>query len=351
MQPRPLSSLVAALGSFACLGLLAFDALAQPASPAPTPGEAAATPAAGEAAAAEPSPEAVKEAGQRYERGLELYSEGDYGLAVIEFERAYELVPNYRVLYNIGQVRVQLGRYAKAKKALEEYLAKGGDEIKPERKDSVKSDLEMLAGRTALLTVITNEPGADIVLDSLVVGQSPLTEALLVDAGEHTLEVRKPGFYSKGSPVKLAGREETTVTLEITKVPEVTAGRTVVERVEGPVVKVDRTPMWVAWAATGAFAIGAGVVGYFGMTKANDLESMRTDFGVSRKQLDDTRDSARTLFIVSDSLTAATVVAGGVALYLTLTTSGGKSAPKDQAPPPKVGLRVGPGQLGLAGTF
>jgi hypothetical protein len=348
MQPRPLSSLVAALGSFAFLGLLAFDALAQPASPAP---EAA----TGEAAAAQPSPEAVKEAGQRYERGLELYSEGDYGLAVIEFERAYELVPNYRVLYNIGQVRIQLGRYAKAKKALEEYLEKGGDEIKRERKDAVKSDLEMLAGRTALLTVITNEPGADIVLDSLVVGQSPLTEALLVDAGEHTLEVRKEGFYSKGSQVKLAGREETTVTLEITKVPEA-KGPTVVERIEAPVVKVDRTPMWIGWAATGALAIGAGVVGYFGITKANDLESMRTDYPVSRKQLDDTKKSAQTLFIVSDSLTAAAVVAGGVSLYLTLTTSGGgKPAPKDHAPPaappPKVGLRIGPNHLGLAGTF
>jgi hypothetical protein len=351
MKPRPLSFLVAVVGLFA------FDALAQPASKADAkPGDAAATaPAAGEAGAAQPSPEATKEAGQRYERGLELYSEGDYGLAVIEFERAYELVPNYRVLYNIGQVRIQLGRYAKAKKALEEYLEKGGDEIKQQRKDAVKSDLEMLAGRTALLTIITNEPGADIVLDSLVVGQSPLAGPLLVDAGEHTLEVRKPGYYPKGSQVKLAGREETTVTVEITKVPEAKAGPTVVERIEAPVAKVDRAPMWIAWAATGAFAVGAGVVGYFGMSKANDLESMRTDFGVSRKSLDDTKKSAQTLFIISDSLTAAAVVAGGVALYLTLTTSGSKAAPKDQAPPsappPKVSLRVGPNQLGLAGTF
>jgi hypothetical protein len=344
MHSRPLSFLVAAVG------LLASNAFGQTAAP---PAAAPASSAAGEAAPSEPSPDAVKEAGQRYERGLELYSEGDYGLAVIEFERAYELVPNYKVLYNIGQVRIQLGRYAKAKKALEEYLEKGGDQIKPERKDSVKRDLEMLAGRTAMLTVITNEPGADIVLDGLVVGQSPLTEPLLVDAGEHTLEVRKAGFYSKGSPVKLAGREETTVTVEITKVPEAKVGPTVVERIEAPVVKADRTPMWIGWAVTGALAVGAGVVGYFGITKANDLESMRTDFPVSRKQLDDTKKSAQTLFIVSDSLAAAAVVAGGVSLYLTLTTSGGPKAPKDKAPtpPPKVGLRVGPGQLTLAGTF
>src|SRR5262245_54376929 len=82
-----------------------------PASASPSPG-------------AGPSPEVVTEAKQRFDRGLELYAEGEYPLALIEFTRAYELVPNYRVLYNIGQVCIQLGQYANARRALEEYLTK-----------------------------------------------------------------------------------------------------------------------------------------------------------------------------------------------------------------------------------
>ena len=85
-----------------------------PSSAAPPPVDAA--------TAAGPSPEVVTEAKSRFDRGLELYNEGEYPLALIEFTRAYELVPNYRVLYNIGQVGIQLGQYANARRALEEAL-------------------------------------------------------------------------------------------------------------------------------------------------------------------------------------------------------------------------------------
>src|SRR4051812_29519826 len=74
-----------------------------------------------------PNQEAVREAGERYGRGLSLYSEGDYALAVIEFERAYALVSDYRVLYNVGQVRIQLGNYALARVARETKLRDGGE--------------------------------------------------------------------------------------------------------------------------------------------------------------------------------------------------------------------------------
>src|SRR6188768_803127 len=88
----------------------------------PQTGSGAAAPPA-EAAPA--GAEVLKGAGGRYTRGLALYGDGEFLLALVEFERAYQLSNNYKVLYNIGQVRIQLGRYAKAKEALEEYLKIG----------------------------------------------------------------------------------------------------------------------------------------------------------------------------------------------------------------------------------
>src|SRR5687768_2725567 len=101
----------------------------------------------------------VKEAAERYQRGLSIYAEGEYLLALVEFERAYQLSPDYRVLYNIGQVRVQLGRYAKAREALEQYMEQGGDAISADRKREVTADLEMLKMRTARLNIVTSEEG------------------------------------------------------------------------------------------------------------------------------------------------------------------------------------------------
>ena len=95
---------------------------ASAAAPAPAATPAASSQPNGESVgtgaqpAAEPAaqvqPADVEEARRRFDRGVKLYSEGDFTLAVIEFERAYELVANYRVLYNIGHVSIQLRQHA-----------------------------------------------------------------------------------------------------------------------------------------------------------------------------------------------------------------------------------------------
>jgi tetratricopeptide (TPR) repeat protein len=300
-------------------------------------------------AAAAPSEDAIKEAAERYQRGLSIYAEGEYLLALVEFERAYQLAPNYRVLYNIGQVRIQLGRYAKALESLQEYLKQGGDEINPDRREAVQNDLKMLGERTAKLRITINEPGADISLDGVSIGVAPLAEPIVVDAGEHKVEVRKGGFYDKSSAVTLAGREEAEVKLDIVQMPPSSVVERHTDRYVEP--KADRSLMWIGWAATGTLAVGAGVVGYLGVTKANDLESMRTDYGVSKNKLDETKNSARTLFMVSDIAGAAAVLAGGISLYLTLSSSSSSEKAPATAPAPKVGLGVGPGSVKLSGTF
>lgn len=297
----------------------------------------------------------AKEAAERYQRGLSIYAEGEYLLALVEFERAYQLSPDYRVLYNIGQVRVQLGRYAKAREALEEYLEKGGDAINADRKREVTADLEMLSQRTARLTIVTNESGADILIDDVVVGTSPLDTPIVVDAGEHKVELRKPGFYGRSSQVTLAGRDDLSVTIDIVAIPDRGTPRVVVERhtereVAAPAA--DRTMMWIGWSTTGALAIGAGVVGYFGITKANQLESRRTDYGVTSDELNDTKNSARTLFMIADVTGAAAIVVGGVSLYLTLA-GGSSEGPPAKAKPKSASVRafVTPRSAGVAGTF
>src|SRR4051812_42022924 len=173
------------------------SAWAQPEAPAPAT-----------AATAPPSAEVLKEAGERYARGLSLYGDGEFLLALVEFERAYQLSNNYKVLYNIGQVRIQLGRYAKAKEALEDYLKAGGANLSADRTQAVHKDLATLAERTASLNVVTPEAGADISLDGKIIGTSPLTAPLIVDAGEHNLVLHKSGFYDSAQSVTLAGHDQ-----------------------------------------------------------------------------------------------------------------------------------------------
>ncbi|MBV9946426.1 MAG: tetratricopeptide repeat protein, partial [Myxococcales bacterium] len=46
--------------------------------------------------------QASEDASVHFKRGLQLFDEGDYTLALVEFNRAYQLAPNYRALYNIA---------------------------------------------------------------------------------------------------------------------------------------------------------------------------------------------------------------------------------------------------------
>src|SRR6478735_2073738 len=292
------------------------------------------------------SAEVLKEAGERYARGLALYGDGEFLLALVEFERAYQLSNNFKVLYNIGQVRMQLGRYAKAKEALEDYLKAGGSTLSAERTQAVNKDLATLAERTASLNIVASEVGADISLDGKVIATSPLTEPLIVDAGEHNLVLHKAGFYDAAQSVTLAGHDQLELKIELKAIPlaaqsKPTDGRTA----QGTPSKPSHTAMWATWGATGALAATAGAVGYFGISKANELESMRTDYGVTRGELDKAQSQARTLLAISDVAAGLAIATGGVALYLTL------SRPSEKPAPSGVALGIAPDGVRLRGSF
>jgi tetratricopeptide (TPR) repeat protein len=286
----------------------------------------------------------LKEAGERYARGLALYGDGEFLLALVEFERAYQLSNNYKVLYNIGQVRIQLGRYAKAKEALEDYLKAGGTSLSAERTQAVNKDLATLEERTASLNVVTSEAGADISLDGKVIGTSPLTAPVIVDAGEHNLVLHKSGFYDSAQSVTLAGHDQLELKVELKPIPVATQNTPGDTRPTQVATKTSRTAMWATWGATGALAVTAGVVGYFGVSKANDLDAMRTTYGVTRDELDKAHKSARTLLAISDVAAGLAVVTGGVALYLTL------SHPSEK-PASSVAVGIAPDGLRLRGSF
>ncbi|HET9955652.1 MAG TPA: PEGA domain-containing protein [Polyangiaceae bacterium] len=300
-------------------------------------------------AAGERTEEEVRKAGEHYDRGLKLYTEGDHALAVIEFERAYRIVPDYRVLYNIGQVHIQLAHYAKARGALEQYVKEGGNQISADRRAAVQSDLEMLTARTATLRVQTNVPGAEILVDDSSVGVAPLDQPLLLDAGEHRVTVQMRGYETRTKQLTLAGRDNTELKVEIEKRAEGQSS-IIVQKVGA---ESDRTTwLWATWSATGAFAIASVTTELLGAKAASDLKNLRADPDATRSELDSASRRARTLLTVGDVLGGLAIASGGVALYMTLSSD--KSEPeKDRAPVSKgrVALVVQPSYLGIRGSY
>lgn len=302
-----------------------------------------------------------EEAAERFARGLRFYEDGDYRLALIEFERAYELVPNYRVLYNIGQVAIQLGRFARARHALEKYLELGGPQLSEERRRAVEADMEMLGARTAHLDVSTTPPGAQVLVDDVPYGVTPLEGPLLLDAGEHTIVLRLEGHQNWSRRITLAGAEE--LELQAVLAPEEDERQVVIvqQGQQTPVAppQIDQSDQErgpsaaaIGWTTTGALAAGAIFSGVMGLVKAGDFQDLKNTPNTAPGDLQAHASETSNWFLATDILAATAAVAAGVSLYLTLKKPAAKVKPAEgSASSTSMRLGLSPRQVVLTGTF
>lgn len=312
------------------------------------PSPASAGAAAGDSAA-------KQEAARRFEHAIKLYEEGDYTLALAEFERVYELVPDYRVLYNISQVSIQLGRYARAFRTLKDYLSRGAAEMAPDRAAAVQADLAQLAGKVARVSVRVDQAGAQINVDGVAMGRSPMAEPLVVDVGEHQVQVQLPGYVAQSQTLTLAGgdRRDATFTLERAPAADATTSsqrdkpRAVAPVRAAPAPSHRGTWLGLGWAATGTLAAGAIVSGALGATAAGDLRDLRATAGPSRAELDHAQSRAATRLLVADVLGAAAVATGVVTLYFQVSGSP-REKPATHAARSGWRLSVGPSRVAFS---
>jgi tetratricopeptide (TPR) repeat protein len=294
------------------------------------------------------------EARDRFATGLKLYEEGEFSLALIEFERAYTLVPDHRVLYNIGQVNTQLGRYARAVRSLRQYLSEGAELVPQERQESVKNDLNMLAARTASLFVQTRINDAEVLLDNDVIATTPMVAPVLVDAGEHRLTVRKTGYLPQTKPLALAGRDEVSIEMTLEAEPKrfTTEKTVIVERRTSPQIKsTDQRSLYLllGWSGVGLLSAGWATAGYVGYAANQDRNDLRKTLQSSNSELNRLETKTKNWYLASDIFGATSIIAAGSMLYYTLSGS----TVRERKPSTKSGwfLNANPRQIVLTRSF
>lgn len=288
-------------------------------------------------------PKRTDEARIRFQRGVELYKDGDYRASIIEFRRAYELVPSWRIQYNLAQACAEVQDHPCTLRALEAYLAGGGAEVPEDRRTAVEAELRRVRGRVARVHVTVNREGADVLVDEATVGKSPLAEAALVGAGRRKVSAILPSGQTQTKLVDVAGGDDLTVALEFVDAPVVVApvARDVpVARAEEP---PSRTPVVIGLVATGVLAAGTATTGILGLSAKSDFDKELDRLPGSEDAIAKARSRTDTFATVTDVLGAATLVAAGVTVYLALT----RHAP----PKPSVGLTILPSPTGIAGRF
>ncbi len=246
---RRLGAAAAVLAALCGLGAARADE-AKPAGPAASAGSAA---SAASAAATK------AEARQRFDQGLRLFEKGENAAALAEFKRAYDLIPNILVLYNIGLVYAAMDRPVDAVDALDKVLD-GASGLAPSQAQKARQVRADQAARIAEIMVVTDKP-AVIEVDGVELGRTPLERPLRLASGAHVLSALAPGCLPARRELTLAGRTTQTLTLALLPTESSNAHLTLMVPVPGVEVFVNGQRAGLTPLATSvAVAPGAAVI-------------------------------------------------------------------------------------------
>jgi hypothetical protein len=158
--------------------------------------------------AAEPDAATRDAAREHFRLGVELFREGAFAAALAELKRAYALVADHRVHYNIAQTQLALENYVAARASFQRYLDEGGVLIEPRRRREIEAELLELSRRMGTLHIEVAAPSAEIAIDGVVVGQTPLEGGVHVSVGKHSVRARRADGATASETVDVLGGDE-----------------------------------------------------------------------------------------------------------------------------------------------
>ncbi len=262
----------------------------------------------------------AREASRHFQRGVDLYNEGDIRGALVEFKRAYLLLPRATVLYNIGQAEFQLQEYASALRTLERFLTDTGPNAA--HRPEVQQTVEVLRGRVGQIALTSDPGGCEVSIDDQPAGTTPLPEPLLVSIGRRKVSLLCAGLPRATRDVEVAAGQTVRLDLKVAPSPPPAAPALATAPTPAPARRpvVRRgTAAWIVAAGLTAATIGSYTAA---MMESRQLDHLRRIYPISARQLDDQARLTSRLALVGDSFAAGAVAAAIVGGYLRWTSPG-----------------------------
>ncbi len=300
------------------------------------------------------APVGVEEGRTRFNRGVDLYKEGNFHGALAEFRAAFAAAPSYRIHYNLGQTLYQLQDYAGAVRALDQYLAEGRDKLDADRIKDVEGDLAKLRPRIAKITFVVNVPNPEVTVDDEPRGTLENQE-LFVSGGRHRIAVTAPGYQTENRALDIAGAQQLELKFDLKPISTAAAADSRPQPLARPlVVAKRRTPFYIGAMATLVLGAGTGISAILASRRQSDYGKA---LGVvdNARGIDEARRATRSTALVADVFGGATVLAAGLTLIAYALTSGTERVTTTAASAaprrPNWVPVVGPSSVGARCTF
>jgi hypothetical protein len=145
---------------------------------------------------------------QLLEEGSTLEGKGDLQRAYVAYLAGWGLEHHFAVAANLGAVELQLGKPRDAAEHLTIALRAFPQGKYPSQRAVVEEKLREASKRVTRLEIQVDKPGAEVLVDGKVIGQSPLVDAIFVEPGTHKIEARLGGKTDSRSSTATAGGTE-----------------------------------------------------------------------------------------------------------------------------------------------
>ena len=202
---------------------------------------------------------------------------------------------------------------AAALKAFQQYLADGGAKVSTARRKEAQAAIDELRNKVGQLKITLNVADAEVTVDDVLVGKSPLADDVMVNVGRRKLSATSTGYVPVQRVVGVAGGGETAVSLELVKVdmtPPVAMPPRPPQSHGVPVVTV------VAASATGVSLVVTGILGGLAISAHKSLESDLATFPGNPSTIASDQSRTKTLANATDAFIGITAAAAAATTVL-----------------------------------
>jgi len=230
----------------------------------------------------------IEAARERFREGVAYFDNKEFERARLAFVQAYALKPHPAVLLNLAQSELRSSHEAEAATHFARYLREH-TEATEEQRAAAREGLEAAKEVVGVVTLTVDQSGADVLVDGVSQGRSPLDDPLFLTPGEHTIVAQK-GSETDRTTVLVSAGSSSNETLKIAAAPAPAAAAASVNKSadkgaedegEAPYVEPDAddggpswevsTPVAIIGAGLTAAALGTGIA--FAVSARNYYDS------------------------------------------------------------------------------
>lgn len=132
---------------------------------------------------------------QKYQEGVKAYEAGKFEDARSAFLQTYALKRVPAVLLNLGQSEIKSGHWEEGGNHLQQFIREHKTAT-PDQITAAQNGIAEAKKKTGYVVVIVNAVGADLSLDGVAIGKSPLLDPYFVKPGKHVLYASAQGSAS-----------------------------------------------------------------------------------------------------------------------------------------------------------